>query len=160
MQFGMCDGIRVLLVQRRLRWLGHVARMGDNRLPKQLLFEELLTVRPSHVPRLRWRDVVSRDIQRLGLDALNWYDVAQDRSRWHDLCSTISSGGVPRGPSVVTGSFVCGCGKTFGRSGDFTRHCKYCTGQPPPFRQTEFRSCTSQPMRWGFQTCFSLLEIV
>ena len=69
-QFGMCDGIGVLLVQRRLRWLGHVARMGDNRLPKQLLFGELLTVRPSHGPRLRWRDVVLRDIQRLGLDAL------------------------------------------------------------------------------------------
>ena len=103
-QFGMCDGIGVLLVQRRLRWLGHAARIGDNRLPKQLLFGELLTVRPSHGPRLRWRDVVLRDIQRLGLDALNWYDVAQDRSRWHDLCSTISSGGVPRGPSVVTGS--------------------------------------------------------
>ena len=95
-----------------LRWLGHVARMGDNRLPKRLLFGELLTVRPSHGPRLCWRDVVLRDIQRLGLDALNWYDVAQDRSRWHDLCSTISSGGVPRGPSVVTGSFVCGCGRT------------------------------------------------
>ena len=73
-QFGMGDGIGVLLVQRRLHWLGHVARKGDNRLPKQLL----LTVRPSHGPRLRWGDVVLRDIQRLGLDALNWYDVAQD----------------------------------------------------------------------------------
>ena len=40
-QFGMCDGIGVLLVQRRLRWLGHVARIGDNWLPKQLLFGEL-----------------------------------------------------------------------------------------------------------------------
>ena len=105
-QFGMCDGIGVLLVQRRLHWLGHVARMGDNRLPKQLLFGEFLTVRPFHGPRLHWRDIVLRDIQRLGLDTLNWYDVAQDRSRWHDLCTTISSGGVPRGPSVVTGFFV------------------------------------------------------
>ena len=78
MQIGMCDGIGVLLMQCCLCWLGHVARMGDNRLPKQLLLEKLLIVRPSHGPRLRWRDVVLRDIQRLGLDALNWYDVAQD----------------------------------------------------------------------------------
>ena len=47
---------------RKLSRLGHVARMSDNRLPKQLLFGELLTVRPSHGPRLRWRDVVLRDI--------------------------------------------------------------------------------------------------
>jgi len=137
-QFGMCNGIGVFLVQHRLRWLGHVARMNDNRLPKQILFGELLTARPSHGPKQRWRDVVLRDIQGLGLDALNWYDAAQDRSRWRDLCLTISSGGVPRGPSVVTGSFSCGCGRTFGRSGDLTRHRNYCTGQPPPPRQMEF----------------------
>jgi len=27
-EFGMCNGIDELLVQRHLRWLGHVARMG------------------------------------------------------------------------------------------------------------------------------------
>ena len=47
----------------------------------------------------------------MGLDALNWYDVAQDRSRWHDLCSTISSGRVPRGLSVVTGSLSVAVGE-------------------------------------------------
>ena len=115
--------------------------MGDNRLFAQTIiinFGELLTVRPSHGPRLRWRDICLRDVQRLGLDALNSYDVAQDWSKWHDLCTTILSGGVPRSPFVVTGSFVCGCGRTFSRSGDLTRYCKYCNGQPPPFKQTEF----------------------
>ena len=43
----------------------------------------------------------------MGLDALNWYEVAQNRPRWYELCQTISSGEVPRGPSAVTGSFVC-----------------------------------------------------
>ena len=81
-----------------------------------------------------------RDIHGCGLDALNKYDVAQDWSRWHDLCLTISSGGVSRGSSVVAGFFVYGFGRTFGHSGDLTRHRKYCTGQPPPFKQTEF-SC-------------------
>ena len=28
--------------------------------------------------KLHWRDVIVRDIRRLGLDALNWYHIAQD----------------------------------------------------------------------------------
>ena len=138
-EFGTCNGISGLLVQRRLRWLGHVARMEDDRLPKQLLFGELLTVRPRHGPKLRWRDVIVKDVQRMGLDAINWYEVAQNQPRWYELCQSISSGGGPRGPSVVTGSFVCGCGRTFGRSGDLTRHRKYCNDQPPPPKHSEFR---------------------
>ena len=126
-EFGMTDGVGVLLVQHRLHWLDHVVRMGDDRLPKQMLFGELLTARPFHGPKLRWRNAVLRDVQRMGLDALSWYEVAQDHSRWHDLYQTISSEGVARGPTVVTGSFVCGCGRTFNRSGDLTRHHKYCS---------------------------------
>ena len=71
-------------------------------------------------------------------DALSWYEVAKDRSKWHDLCQTISPEGVARGPTVVTGSFVCGCGRTFNHSGDLNRHRKYCSSQPPPPKQTEF----------------------
>ena len=48
MEFGIRNGISVLLVQHRLCWLGHVAQMEDNRLPKHLLFGELLTFRPHH----------------------------------------------------------------------------------------------------------------
>ena len=32
---------------------------------------------------------------------------------------------------------VC-CGRTFDRSGDLTRHKKYCNDQPPPPKQSEF----------------------
>jgi len=35
---GMPVTLVVLISCRRLRWLGYVARMGDDRLPKQLLF--------------------------------------------------------------------------------------------------------------------------
>jgi len=52
--------------------LGHVARMNDDQLLKQLLFGKLYNVRLFHGPKLYWRDVVLKDIRRRGLDDLNW----------------------------------------------------------------------------------------
>ena len=44
---------------RRLRWAGHVCRMEDNRLPKQVLYSELPNApRPIGRPKLRFRDVL------------------------------------------------------------------------------------------------------
>ena len=42
-----------------------------------------------------------RDVQRFGLDAHNWYGIAQGG------ISYVNPGKVPRDSSVVTGSFVC-----------------------------------------------------
>ena len=65
----MTEGMDVLLALRRLRWLGHVGRMEADRLPKQILLGELLSARPFHGPKLRWRDVVLRDLWIIGFDA-------------------------------------------------------------------------------------------
>jgi len=54
--------------------------------------------------------------------------------------SYLNPGKVPRGPSAVTGSFVC---KTFDCSGDITRHKKCCDGQLPPPKQSEFQKVIS-----------------
>ena len=88
-------------MQCRLSWLGYVARMEDDRFPKQLLFGKILTIRPRHGPKLHWRDVIVKDVQRMGLDAVNWHEVAQNRPRWYEVCQTISSGEIPTG-------FLCG----------------------------------------------------
>jgi len=46
-----------LLRQRRLRWLGHVHRMKDGRIPKDLLYGELAEgKRPTGRPLLRYKD--------------------------------------------------------------------------------------------------------
>ena len=37
-KFGMEESLEDLIVKRRLRWLGHVARMEDHRIPKKTLF--------------------------------------------------------------------------------------------------------------------------
>ena len=37
-RFGMRESISNLLTLARLQWLGHVARMSDDRMPKRILF--------------------------------------------------------------------------------------------------------------------------
>ena len=58
-----------LISMARLRWLGHIYRMEDNRLPKQILFGEIASAkRPQHKPKLRWRDCVSKDLSLCNAD--------------------------------------------------------------------------------------------
>jgi len=69
--------------ERRLRWLGHVARMDEARIPKQALQWEVVGFkrRPGR-SRTNWRDVVNKDLQRMGL---TWEEVeasAQDSQTW------------------------------------------------------------------------------
>ena len=51
----------------RCRWLRHLARMEDFRMPKQLLFGELTKTRPRHGPKKRWRDLAVTDVRTLGI---------------------------------------------------------------------------------------------
>ena len=54
------------LKQRRMRWLGHVARLKDGRIP---LYGELATgKRPTGRPQLRFNYVCKRDLQALGIN--------------------------------------------------------------------------------------------
>ena len=45
---GLTVSLADMISCRRLHWLGHVARMNDNHIPKQLLFGWLPQRRPPH----------------------------------------------------------------------------------------------------------------
>jgi len=50
--------------ERRMRWLGHVTRMDEVRIPKQALHWEVAGFRRGlGRPRMNWRDVVKKDLQ-------------------------------------------------------------------------------------------------
>ena len=75
--------IYTLLRQRRLRWLGHVHRMEDGRIPKDLLYGELeIGERARGRPLLRYRDVCKRDMKALDIDVASWETTAADRDAW------------------------------------------------------------------------------
>ena len=72
-----------LLSQRRLRWLGHVHRMANGRIPKDMLYGELVTgTRTVGRPYLRYRDICKRDMKAAGIDTTTWEAAADDRGHW------------------------------------------------------------------------------
>ena len=68
-----------LLRYRRLQWLGHVARMSDDRLPKQMLFGTLEGKSAPGRPVKSWNDFVREDLDHIGL-TYHWWRKCQDRS--------------------------------------------------------------------------------
>ena len=79
-------GIRsvlAILSQKRLRCLGHVRRMQDGRIPKNILCGELATgSRPARRPVLRYKDVCKRDMKTGNINPADWEAKATDRSSW------------------------------------------------------------------------------
>ena len=72
-----------LLRQRRLRWLGHVHRMEDGRIPKDILYGELARgKRNIGRPQLRFKDVCKRDMKSMDINTESWEELAADRSSW------------------------------------------------------------------------------
>ena len=78
-----------LLRQRRLRWLGHVHRMPDGCIPKDLLYGELASgKRSTGRPQLRYRDVVKRDMKSVDISTESWESLAANRSKWKGALTT------------------------------------------------------------------------
>ena len=72
-----------ILRQRRLRWLGHVCRMKDGRIPKDLLYGELAAgKRAQGRPQLRFKDVCKRDLKAVEVDLKGWESLAPNRPQW------------------------------------------------------------------------------
>lgn len=75
-----------ILRQRRLRWIGHVRRMPDGRIPKDLFYGELSKGKRSvGRPYLRYKDVLKRDLNAVNIDPSLWEHLAEDRDNWRTL---------------------------------------------------------------------------
>ena len=55
------------LRRARLKWLGHVERMGDERQVKRIMNAEMEGRRPVGLPRTRLKDAIRRDLESSGL---------------------------------------------------------------------------------------------
>ena len=83
---------------RRMRWAGHVARMGERRGVCRVLVGKPVGKRPLGRPRRRWVDNIRMDHQEVGCGYVYWIGLVQDRDRWRTLeCGNESSGSVKCG---------------------------------------------------------------
>ena len=80
---------------RRMRWAGHVARMGEERGAYRVLVGKPEGKRPLGRPRRRWVDNIRMDLQEVGCGYVDWIGLAQDRDRWRTLVSAVMNLRVP-----------------------------------------------------------------
>ena len=84
--------VACLLVIIVLRWTGHVIRMEDQRIPKQLLFGELEQGhRRQGRPCKRFKDTVKAGLQWCDMPPTELVATALDRQRWRTLSQSASS---------------------------------------------------------------------
>jgi len=76
-----------MLMQSQLRWCGHVHRMPDSRIPKQLLYGQLTgSTRSQGGQRKRYKDYLRLTLKSCDISNLTWDSTASDRAKWRRLC--------------------------------------------------------------------------
>jgi hypothetical protein len=68
-----------IINSRRMRWAGHVARMGEKRNVYRLLVGKPEEKRPLGRQRRRWMDNIKMDLLEIGLNVVGWIGLPEDR---------------------------------------------------------------------------------
>jgi len=66
---------------RRMRWAGHVACMGERIGAYGVLVGMLEGNRLLGRPLHRWEDNIKMDLQQVGWEGMDWFDLDRDRDR-------------------------------------------------------------------------------
>jgi hypothetical protein len=84
-----------IIKSRRMRWAGHVSRMGEKRNAYRLLVGKPEGKRPLGRPRRRWVDNIRMDLAEVGWGDVDWIGLAKDRNRWRTLVNSVLNLQVP-----------------------------------------------------------------
>jgi hypothetical protein len=75
-------GIIRTIKSRRMKWAGHVARMGAKRNACRILVGKPEGKRPLGRPRCKWEDNIKMDFRDKGWGGMGWIELVQDRDQW------------------------------------------------------------------------------
>jgi hypothetical protein len=79
----------------RMRWAGHVARLGTGRRVYRVWVGGTEGKRPLGRPRRRWEDNIEMDLREIRINGANWILLAQDRVQWRACVNTVMNLRVP-----------------------------------------------------------------
>jgi len=79
--------MEALLLQVQFRWAGHLVRMPDNRIPKQIFYGQLESgTRLPGGPVRRYKDTLKINLKRCGINPNLPNSAALNRSSWRTEC--------------------------------------------------------------------------
>jgi hypothetical protein len=81
--------VKISIKSKRMRWAGHIARIGETRNAYRILVGKLEGKRPLGRPRRRWLDNIKMDLGEIGWHGMDWIELAQDRDQWKALVNTV-----------------------------------------------------------------------
>ena len=75
--YSSSDIFRVIK-SRRMRWVGHVARMGERKDVCRILVGKSECNKPLGRPRHRWEDNIKMYLQEVGCGIMDWTELPKD----------------------------------------------------------------------------------
>ena len=82
--------IEAFLLKGQLRWVHHVLRMPEDRIPKQVFFGQLASgKRPQCGPARRYKDTLRVNLKQYNIDPGSLALATSDRSSWQTLCHKV-----------------------------------------------------------------------
>ena len=80
--------IEAFLQISQLRWIGHVIRMDDSRMPKRTFYGQLQNGSRHHGGQLkRYKDNLKNILNQCGIPSSDTESLAKDRTTWQTTCS-------------------------------------------------------------------------
>jgi hypothetical protein len=86
-----------VIKSRRIRWAGHIARMGEKRGVYRVLVGKPVGKRPLGRPRRRWENNIKMNLQEVVCGGMEWIELAQGQMTDTCACGNESSGSIKCG---------------------------------------------------------------
>jgi hypothetical protein len=81
-----------MIKSRRMRWAGHVARIGE-KLNSYRMLVKAEEKKPLGKPRYWWVDNTKMDLREIGWGGMDWIHLTQDRDQWRALVNMVMNFG-------------------------------------------------------------------